>query len=58
MSPQSVRNVTKETLKGVFDGFCANQKAIAVVGKQGFISSWLTASTKNVKAPLVPTSAS
>ena len=25
--------------------FCANQKAIAAIGKQGFISSWLTAST-------------
>ena len=31
--------------KGNSERFCANQKAIAAMGKQGFISSWLTAST-------------
>jgi len=35
--------------------FHANQRAIAAVGKQGFISSWLTASATNVEACPTPT---
>lgn len=34
--------------------FHANQKAIAVTGKQAFISSWLKASAKNVEVPSAP----
>jgi len=35
--------------------FHANRRAIAAVGKQGFISSWLTASTTNAEAYPTPT---
>src|SRR5882762_11310666 len=58
-TPKSVRDITKGTEQSLCR-FHANQRAIAAVGKQGFISSWLTASATNVEADptCTPTSVS
>jgi hypothetical protein len=54
--PKCYKGNSKRSLRR----FHANREAIAAAGKQGFISSWLTASAKNVEVPLTsaPTSVS